>query len=54
MKTIEDVRKEYNELASKRDSYIKEANIISEQMLRLEGQAQLLDESTPKQETKKK
>jgi len=54
MKTLDDVKKEYNDLANKRESYIKEANIISEQMLRLEGQAQLLNEETPKQDNKKK
>ncbi len=54
MKTLDDVKKEYNELAGKRDAYIKEANAISEQMLRLEGQAQLLNEETTNKENKKK
>ncbi len=52
MKTLKDVQTEYNELSQKRDAYLKEANLITEQLLRLEGQAQLLSEQ-PSEEPKK-
>lgn len=54
MKTIDDVKKEYNELSQKRESYLREANLIAEQMLRLEGQAQLLNEPNEVKEKNEK
>lgn len=52
MKTIDEIRKEYNEVATKREQLLKDAALLYEQMLRLEGQAILVNE--PNQDELKK
>ena len=47
MRNIEQIQKEYNDLAAKRDEIMKQADAITVEMIELKGMTKLLTEDKP-------